>query len=97
MVSTTGAIASRVRVQIDNERLLKRIRQIHEDSQGVIGAPRMHEDLIEEGETASSNRIAPPDARPTASRAGHVGNDVASAASRRSRRRGCVIIWSATS
>lgn len=44
--------------QIDNERLLKRIRQIHEDSQGVIGAPRMHEDLIEEGETASKNRIA---------------------------------------
>ena len=44
--------------QIDNERLLRRIREIHEDSQGVIGAPRMHEDLTEEGETASKNRIA---------------------------------------
>jgi len=42
----------------DNARLLRRIRQIHEDSQGAIGAPRMHEDLIEEGETASKNRIA---------------------------------------
>lgn len=44
--------------QLDNERLLERIRQIHEDSQGVIGAPRMHEDLIDEGETASKNRVA---------------------------------------
>lgn len=44
--------------QLDNERLLKRIREIHEDSQGVIGAPRMHEDLVDEGETASRNRVA---------------------------------------
>ena len=44
--------------QVDNARLLKRIREIHEDSQGVIGAPRMHEDLTEEGETVSKNRIA---------------------------------------
>jgi len=44
--------------QIDNARLLGRIRQIHADSQGAIGAPRMHEDLREEGETASKNRIA---------------------------------------
>lgn len=44
--------------QIDNERLLCRIREIHEDSQGSIGAPRMHEDLVDEGETASKNRIA---------------------------------------
>ena len=42
----------------DNDRLLERIREIHEDSRGVIGAPRMHEDLTEEGETASRNRIA---------------------------------------
>jgi len=42
----------------DNQRLLTRIRQIHEDSQGVIGVPRMHEDLGLEGETASRNRIA---------------------------------------
>ncbi len=44
--------------QADNERLLTRIRQIHADSGGIIGAPRMHEDLTEEGETASKNRIA---------------------------------------
>ncbi len=44
--------------QIDNERLLGRIRQIHPDSQGALGAPRLHEDLAEEGETASKNRIA---------------------------------------
>ena len=44
--------------QIDNERLMDRIREIHVDSQGAIGAPRMHEDLTDEGETASKNRIA---------------------------------------
>src|SRR5262249_27115083 len=37
---------------------LIRIRQIHEDSKGVIGVPRMHEDLHFEGEQASVNRIA---------------------------------------
>ena len=42
----------------DNERLLARIREIHEDSGGVIGAPRMHEDLVDDGETASLNRVA---------------------------------------
>lgn len=31
--------------QADNDRLLKRIREIHEDSKGNIGVPRMHEDL----------------------------------------------------
>ena len=44
--------------QLDNERLLVRMRQMHEDSQGAIGAPRMWEDLVEEGETASLNRVA---------------------------------------
>ena len=43
---------------IDNARLLRRIREMHEDSQGAMGVPRMHEDLVEEGETASKNRIA---------------------------------------
>ena len=42
----------------DNERLLIRIREIHQDSRGTIGAPRMQEDLADEGETASVNRIA---------------------------------------
>lgn len=44
--------------EVDNERLLSRIHQIHEDSRGTIGVPRMHEDLVHEGETASKNRIA---------------------------------------
>lgn len=44
--------------QRDNERLLVRMRQMHEDSQGAIGAPRMWEDLVEEVETASLNRVA---------------------------------------
>jgi len=44
--------------QIDNQRLLSRIKQIHADSQGAVGAPRMHEDLADEGETASRNRVA---------------------------------------
>jgi putative transposase len=35
-----------------------RMREIHDDSGGVIGAPRMHEDLVAEGETASLNRVA---------------------------------------
>lgn len=43
---------------MENTRLVLRIRQIHEDSQGAIGMPRMHEDLTHEGETASKNRIA---------------------------------------
>ena len=43
---------------VENAQLLRRIREIHEDSQGAIGVPRMHEDLLEEGETASKNRIA---------------------------------------
>jgi len=44
--------------KVDNDRLLGRIREIHEDSRGMIGAPRMHEDLMDDGETASKNRIA---------------------------------------
>ena len=42
----------------DNARLMVRIREIHEDSQGVMGAPRMHEDLVDEGERTSINRVA---------------------------------------
>lgn len=40
--------------------MVKRIREIHEDSRGVIGAPRMHEDLLDEGEAVSLNRVARP-------------------------------------
>ena len=42
----------------DNARLLERIHQHHTDSGGVMGAPRMHEELGYEGESASLNRVA---------------------------------------
>jgi putative transposase len=42
----------------ENARLLIRIREIHGDSRGVIGAPRMQEDLVDEGERVSLNRVA---------------------------------------
>ncbi|UJJ30327.1 IS3 family transposase [Halopseudomonas maritima] len=42
----------------DNARLIKRIREMHGDSRGAIGAPRMHEDLLSEGATANHNRVA---------------------------------------
>ena len=42
----------------ENARLLTRIRDIHDDSGGAIGAPRMHEDLVAEGESVSLNRVA---------------------------------------
>ncbi len=34
------------------------MRELHEDSRGTLGAGRMREDLAEEGETASLNRVA---------------------------------------
>lgn len=42
----------------DNQRLLGRIRELHEDSRGTLGAGRMHEDLVEEGARTSLNRVA---------------------------------------
>lgn len=42
----------------DNERLLGRICELHDDSRRTIGAPRMQENLADEGEKASLNRIA---------------------------------------
>jgi putative transposase len=42
----------------DNQRLLSRIRHHHAASDGVMGMPRMHEQLCYEGETASPNRVA---------------------------------------
>jgi len=44
--------------QLDNARLLGRIRALHEDSRGALGAGRMQEDLVAEGESASLNRVA---------------------------------------
>lgn len=61
-VSTSGFYAwskrPRSRRQSANERLLARIREHHRASDGVMGMPRMHEVLADEGETASRNRIA---------------------------------------
>ena len=44
--------------ETENIRLVERMRQIHDDSGGVIGAPRMQEDLVAEGESVSLNRVA---------------------------------------
>lgn len=41
-----------------NQHLLSRIREIHDDSGGMIGSPRMHEDLAAEGTSTSLNRVA---------------------------------------
>ena len=42
----------------ENQRLLERIRVLHEESDNVLGAGRIWEDLRDEGETASLNRVA---------------------------------------
>jgi len=61
-VSTSGFHAWHGRAPsrrtLDNRRLLSRVRELHASSDGVMGMPRMHEQLGYEGETASPNRIA---------------------------------------
>lgn len=61
-VSTSGYYGWSKRLpstrQQDNERLLGRMRELHEDSRGVLGAGRMREDLVAEGESTSLNRVA---------------------------------------
>lgn len=42
----------------ENAHLLTRIREVHDDSDGAMGAPRMHEDLVAEGARISLNRVA---------------------------------------
>lgn len=42
----------------ENARLLEKIRQHHSDSDGVMGAPRMHEALRYSGENVGLNRVA---------------------------------------
>ena len=44
--------------ELHNQRLLVQIRELHEDSRGTLGAGRMHEDLVDDGETTSLNRVA---------------------------------------
>lgn len=42
----------------DNRRLTERIRALHAASDSVLGAPRIFDDLRDEGETAGLNRVA---------------------------------------
>ena len=44
--------------QLDNARLLGRMRELHEDSRGTLGAGRMQEDLADEGQRVGLNRVA---------------------------------------
>jgi putative transposase len=42
----------------ENQRLLERIRVLHAESDGILGAGRICEDLRDEGEQCSLNRVA---------------------------------------
>ena len=42
----------------ENRRLRRRILTLHGEHHGVLGAPRMHEELFYEGERVSLNRAA---------------------------------------
>lgn len=62
-VSTSGYYAWRTRGPSDrarqNEDLLRRIREIHKDSRGIYGAPRIHAELVlGQGVRCSRKRIA---------------------------------------
>lgn len=41
-----------------NERLLSKIKDLHQESDSVKGAPRIWEDLVYDGEACSKNRVA---------------------------------------
>lgn len=43
---------------VENAHLLERMRELHEDSRGALGAPRMREDLEAEGKVVGLNRVA---------------------------------------
>lgn len=43
---------------VDNKRLLERIQELHTESDGVKGSPRIWEDLRYEGEPCGQNRVA---------------------------------------
>jgi putative transposase len=42
----------------DNQRLLGRIKELHTESDGVKGSPRIYDDLRYDGETCGQNRVA---------------------------------------
>jgi putative transposase len=43
---------------IENAWLTNRIHEIHEESMGTYGAPRIHAELLGEGENVGLNRVA---------------------------------------
>jgi len=61
-VSVSGYYAWRERVPSarhrDNERLLKQIRALHQDSDGIMGSPRICDELRYQGETCGRHRVA---------------------------------------
>jgi putative transposase len=61
-VSPSGFYAWRQRGESarsrDNRRLLARIKEIYDESDGVYGSPRIHGELRYEGETCSKKRVA---------------------------------------
>ena len=42
----------------ENRKLTQKIKQYHEQSREIYGSPKIHEDLIDAGETCSVNRVA---------------------------------------
>ena len=44
--------------QRENRRITDKIKQSHQRSREIYGSPKIHEDLIAEGETCSVNRVA---------------------------------------
>ena len=44
--------------ETENQRLLDRIRVLHAESDAILGAPRIWEDLRDEGEPCGLNRVA---------------------------------------
>jgi putative transposase len=46
------------RHRIENRRLEQKIREIHECNKRIYGAPKIHEELKDQGETCSKNRVA---------------------------------------
>ena len=61
-VSTSGYYEWRSRApsasQQDNARLLRKIRHVHTESDGMFGSPRVWEELRYDGESCSLNRVA---------------------------------------
>ena len=42
----------------ENQALTEKIKRLHHESRGIYGSPKIHEDLVAEGETCSVNRVA---------------------------------------